>query len=67
MEYMSRGSKILLVDTYISLFITYSYAKVAAVLCKFGPLKYALKVVSILSDDWLLENRVPNIVKVFGK
>ena len=56
-----------MVDTYTALFIPYEDAKVAADLCKGGPVKYALKGVSGLSDDWLLENSVPNIVKVCGK
>ena len=59
--------KRLLVNSYTELFVPYSDEKVAAALCKGGNVKYALKGGSGLSDDWILENDVPNIVKVCGK
>ena len=39
----------------------------AAALCKSVPMNYALKIGIGLSDYWLLENYVPNIVKVYCK
>ena len=45
----------------------YTYTKVTTALCKGGPAKYTLKGGSGLSDDWLLENAVTNILKVCGK
>ena len=45
----------------------YAYSRVAAAVCKGDPVKDALKDGSRLSDNWLLENFMPNIVKVFGK
>ena len=62
-----EGQKRLLVDTYTNLFVPYSDAKVAAALCNYGPVNYALKGRSGLSDNMLLNNSVPNIVKVCGE
>ena len=45
----------------------YADAKVEATLCKFISMKYELKCGSVLRDDWLLGNAVPNILKVCGK
>ena len=42
----------------------YADAKVPSALYKYGPVKYVIKGGIRLSDDWILEHTVPNIVKV---
>ena len=64
---MIRCPKSVLVYTYTDLLIPYSDTKLVAVLCEGGPTKYTLKGRSGMSDNWLLKNAVPNIVKVCGK
>ena len=62
-------------DLYIDVSLPYQDAKVAAVLCVGGPIKYELRVGSGLHDDWILQNVVPrtsqlyprNVALVLGK
>ena len=61
---MVRGSKRILVNTYTEFFMPYADAKVPSALYKYGPVKYVIKGGIRLSDDWILEHTVPNIVKV---
>ena len=46
--------------------LPYPDAKVAGKLCLGGPIKYVLRLTnSGISDDWILEHVVPNIMRRF--
>lgn len=49
-------------DRYVSVNLPYPDAKVAAALCVGGPCRYALKQGSGVTDDWLRQYVVPNIL-----
>jgi hypothetical protein len=50
-------------DQYVSVNLPYPDAKVAAALCVGGPCRYALKQGSGVSDNWLRQYVVPNILR----
>ena len=54
-------------DVYESLEQPYYDAKVAAVLCIGGPIKYQLVPGSGITDQWLMEHVVPSIHQYFGE
>jgi hypothetical protein len=54
-------------DDYVDMALPYPDAKVAAKLCIGGPCMYALKTNSGVSDDWLAEYVVPNILRRFPR
>ena len=50
---------------YVSTTLPYQDAKVASKLCIGGPVKYAVRDGSNVTDDWLIQYVVPNIVQHF--
>ena len=54
-------------DRYIEGSIPWPDAKVAAALCKHGPITYQVKEESKVSETWLLTHVVPNIYKQYSK
>jgi hypothetical protein len=54
-------------DDYIDVCLPYPDAKVAGKLCIGGPVKYVLRLNSGISDDWILEHVVPNIMRRFPR
>ena len=62
MDTRGRWKKGRVSDVYVSTTLPYPDAKVAAALCPGGPCKYRAAEGSGLSDPWLLENIVPEMV-----
>lgn len=58
-----RWRKRRVVDRYIDVTLPFPDAKVAAVLCIGGPCKYTLKKGSGVTEDWLCQHVVPNILQ----
>ena len=56
-----------IVDTYIDVSLPYPDAKVASSLCVGGPVKYALRRDSRITEDWLVEHVSPNIARIFPR
>ena len=56
-----------IVDIYIDSVLPYPDAKVAGALCIGGPIKYALRRDSRVSDDWILEHVTSGIAQVFPR
>ena len=54
-------------DRYIEGSIPWPDAKVAAALCKHGPITYQVKEESKVSETWILTHVVPNIYKHYSK
>jgi hypothetical protein len=54
-------------DRYIDIEVPYADAKVAAVLCVGGAVKYALVEDSGVDDEWLAQNVVPNILRRYPR
>lgn len=54
-------------DTYIDPCLPWPDAKVASLLCKGGPCKYATREGSGVSDDWILQHVVPKIASRFPR
>jgi hypothetical protein len=58
-----RWRKRRMVDRYIDVNLPYPDAKVAAALCVGGPCKYVLKEGSGVTEHWLRQHVVPNILR----
>jgi hypothetical protein len=54
-------------DTYIDPCLLWPDAKVASLLCKGGPCKYATREGSGVSDDWILQHVAPRIASRFPR
>ena len=54
-------------DSYADCTLPYPDAKVCAALCRGGPIHYAVKANSGISDDWILQYVVPNIAHEFDR
>ena len=54
-------------DTYIDPSLPYPDAKVAAILCKGGPIAYKVKDGSGISDDWIVCHIVPRVASRFPR
>ena len=56
-----------IVDSYIDVTLLYPDAKVAAVLCVGGPIKYTVRDGVSISADWIVQFVVPNIAIHFPR
>lgn len=62
-RWRTDGKKV--ISRYISTILPFPDAKVASRLCIGGPVKYVLKEGSNVSNQWLLDNVVPGLVRRF--